>query len=42
MLHSSLVGGTGSGVTTLLQERLDVDMGKKVRFVNNVLYASNK
>lgn len=42
VLHSSLVGGTGSGVTTLLQERLDVDMGKKVRFVNNVLYASNK
>ena len=42
VLHSSLVGGTGSGLTTLLQERLGVDVGKKVKMINNVLYASNK
>jgi len=41
VIHSSFVGGTGSGLTSLLQERLSVDLGK-VKKVNNALYASNK
>ena len=42
VMHSSLVGGSGSGLMTLLLERLGVDYGKKLKIINNVLYASNK
>lgn len=40
-MHSSLVGATGSGVMTLLLERLDVHFPKTI-MINNILYASNK
>lgn len=42
VMHSSLVGGSGSGLMTLLLERLGIDYGKKLKIINNVLYASNK
>ena len=42
VMHSSLVGGSGSGLMTLLLERLGYNYGKKLKIINNVLYASNK
>lgn len=42
VMHSSLVGGSGSGLMTLLLEKLGFDYGKKLKIINNVLYASNK
>jgi hypothetical protein len=41
VFHSSLAGATGSGVMTLILERLDVEYSK-IPFINNLLYASNK
>ena len=41
VIYSALAGGTGSGMMTLLIERLDVDF-PKIPIVNNILYASNK
>jgi hypothetical protein len=40
IIYSSLAGGTGSGMMSLLIERLDVDF-PKIPIVNNILYASN-
>lgn len=41
MVHSSLSGGTGSGVMTLLLQRLNIDIDRKALVINNLLYSNN-
>jgi len=40
-MHSSLSGGTGSGVMTLLLERLGFQFDRKTLLINNLLYSNN-